>query len=42
MEGILRTYAKWLIDYGKEILKGDTTIFPKVQAFSKEKIKNDY
>jgi hypothetical protein len=31
MDGILKNFAERLKKYGKDILKGDTTIFPKVQ-----------
>jgi len=34
--GILKNYADRLKKYGKDILKGDTSIFPKVQEYHKK------
>jgi hypothetical protein len=36
MDGILETYAERLKKYATEILKGDTSIFPKVQEYHRK------
>jgi hypothetical protein len=36
MEAVLEIFAERLKTYGSDILKGETSIFPKVQAYSKK------
>ena len=42
MRGIVATYSNWLQEYGRDILKGDTSIFERVQKYATEKIAENY
>jgi len=42
MENLLDKYSLFLKEYASEVLKGDLSMFPIIQKFSKDKISNDY